>query len=166
MLRVLRWAPGVPVRTVSAAVAHAFLLALQTGARAGEICGLRWEDVRADHFVVVDGKTGRRNVPAVPTTLRVIEAMRGYDDSLVFGLEARSLDAMFRKYRTRAGLSGFTFHDTRHTAATRLAQHLHILDLCKMFGWRNPKRAMVYYNPTAGEIARRITAAAPTRSLR
>lgn len=71
MLRVLRWAPGVPVRTVSAAVAHASLLALQTGARAGEICGLRWEDLTADHFVVVDGKTGRRNVPAVPTTLRV-----------------------------------------------------------------------------------------------
>lgn len=162
MLRAMQWAPGQPVRSVSAAVAHAFLLALQTGARAGEICALRWEDVRADHFVVVDGKTGRRDVPAVPTTLRVIEAMRGYDDELVFGLKPQSLDAMFRKYRSRAKLGGFTFHDTRHTAATRLAPRLHILDLCKMFGWTNPKRAMVYYNPTAGQIAKRLTSRAIT----
>ena len=156
MLRALRWAPGQPVRSVSAAVANAFLLALQTGARAGEICGLRWSDVRADHFVVVDGKTGRREVPAVATTLRTLEAMRGFDDELVFGMKPQSLDAMFRKYRERAELSGFTFHDSRHTAATRLAQRIHVLDLCKMFGWTNPKRAMVYYNPSAGAIARRI----------
>lgn len=165
MLRALRWQRRKPVRSVSHAIANAFLLALQTGARAGEICGLKWTDVRADSFLV-DGKTGKRFVPAVPTTMQTIEAMRGYDDEFVFGLKPQSLDANFRKYRDRIGLKGFTFHDTRHTAATRLAQLLHVLDLCKMFGWTNPKRAMVYYNPKAGEIARRITGAAPSRSLR
>lgn len=157
MLRALRWGARQPVRSVSAAVANAFLLALQTGARAGELCNLRWVDVKADHFVVVDGKTGRRKVPVVATTLCTIDAMRGFDDELVLGLTPQTLDAMFRKYRVRAGLSGFTFHDSRHTAATRIAQFIHVLDLCKMFGWTNPKRAMVYYNPTAGEIARRIS---------
>jgi len=33
---------------------------------------------------------------------------------------------------------------------------LHVLDLCKMFGWANPKQAMAYYNPSAAEIAQRI----------
>ncbi|RYF02345.1 MAG: site-specific integrase [Comamonadaceae bacterium] len=155
MLRALRWHRRRPVRSVSHAVANAFLLALQTGARAGEICGLKWSDVGMDSFLV-DGKTGRRHVPAVATTMQTIEAMRGYDDEYVFGLKPQSLDVNFRKYRDRAGLSGFTFHDTRHTAATRLAQLLHVLDLCKMFGWTNPKRAMVYYNPTAKQIAQRI----------
>ncbi|EKD22548.1 MAG: integrase family protein [uncultured bacterium] len=98
--------------------------------------------------------------------MRTIERMRGYDETLVFGLKSQSLDAMFRKYRNRAGLVGFTFHDSRHTAATRLAQHLHVLDLCKMFGWTNTTRALVYYNPTAVAIGKRITAAAPTRSSR
>lgn len=156
MLRALRWQRRRPVRSVSHAIANAFLLALQTGARAGELCGLKWTDVRADCFLV-DGKTGRRYVPAVATTMQTIEAMRGYDDDFVFGLKPQSLDANFRKYRNRMGMTGFTFHDTRHTAATRLAQLIHVLDLCKMFGWSNPKRAMIYYNPTAGEIARRLS---------
>ena len=162
MLRALGWHGG-PVRSVGQAVGNAFLLALQTGCRAGEICGIRWGDV-GDGYFKVDGKTGRRDVPAVPATLRTIERMRGFDDDLVFGLKTQSLDAMFRKYRQRAGLAGFTFHDSRHTAATRLAQRLHVLDLCKMFGWTSTTRALVYYNPRAVDIAQRITAAAPTRS--
>ena len=166
MLRALRWHRRKPVRSVWHAVANAFLLALRTGARAGEICNLKWSDVGTDSFLVVDGKTGRRHVPVVPTTKQTIEAMRGYDNVYVFGFKRQSLDVNLRKYRDRIGLQGFTFHDTRHTAATRLAQLIHVLDLCKMFGWKNPKRAMVYYNPKAGEIARRITGAVPTRSLR
>ena len=165
MLRALGWSRG-PVRSVRHAVANAFLLALQTGCRAGEICGIRWEDVGTGYFKV-EGKTGKRAVPAVPTTLRTIELMRGYDEDLVFGLKSQSLDAMFRKYRQRAGMEGFTFHDSRHTAATRLAQRLHVLDLCKMFGWTNTARALVYYNPKAVEIAQRITiGAAPIQSPR
>ena len=35
-------------------------------------------------------------------------------------------------------------------------QKLHVLDLCRAFGWSNPKRAMVYYNPAAGDIAKRL----------
>ena len=60
------------------------------------------------------------------------------------------------KTRTSAEMYGFTFHDTRHTAATRIALKIPLLDLCKMFGWSDPKRAMVYYNPTASEIASRL----------
>lgn len=165
MLRALGWSRGKSARSVSQAVANAFLLALQTGARAGEICGIRWVDVQAGFFAV-DGKTGRRDVPAVPATMRTIELMRGFDDELVFGLRPQSLDAMFRKYRQRAGLEGFTFHDSRHTAATRLAQRLHVLDLCKMFGWTNTTRALVYYNPKATEIAQRTFAQAAQRTVR
>jgi len=165
MLRALGWSRG-PVRSVRHAVANAFLLALQTGCRAGEICGIRWEDVGTGYFKV-EGKTGKRAVPAVPTTMRTIELMRGYDEDLVFGLKSQSLDAMFRKYRQRAGMEGFTFHDSRHTAATRLAQRLHVLDLCKMFGWTSTTRALVYYNPKAVDIAQRITTgAAPIQSPR
>jgi len=154
MLRQLGWSRK-PVRSVSQAVANCFLLALQTGARAGELCGLRWVDVRPD-YMTVDGKTGKRDVPLTPASQRTIGLMRGFDDVLVFGLKSQSLDALFRKARTRAGLSGFTFHDSRHTAATRLAQRLHVLDLCTMFGWSNPKMAMVYYNPKASDITKRL----------
>jgi len=162
MLRSLGWSRK-PVRSVSHAVGFCFLLALQTGMRAGELCGLSWEDVFADYCRIQDGKTGRRDVPLTPTSRRTIELMRGFDDVLVFGLKSQSLDALFRKNRARAGLDGFVFHDSRHTAATRLAQRLHVLDLCKVFGWTDTTRALTYFNPTASDIAKRITGSAPTR---
>lgn len=164
MLRALGWSRG-PVRSVSHAVANCFLSALQTGMRAGELCGLRWDDVRDDYCILHTGKTktGKaRNVPLTPTARRTLELMRGYDDDLVFGLKSQTLDAMFRKYRGKAGLSGFTFHDARHTAATRLAQRLHVLELCKVFGWTSTSRVLTYFNASASDIAKRITGAAPT----
>ncbi len=107
-------------------------------------------------------KTGQgRIVPLSKSAVRNVESMRGYDYEFVFGIGEGTLDVIFRRCRERAGLSGFTFHDSRHTAATRIAQKLHLLDLCKMFGWSDPKRAMTYYNPTAEQIAVRLDAPTP-----
>lgn len=169
MLRTLGWSRRAPVRTVSQAVAHCFIAALQTGMRAGELTGLAWGDVRQDYCTLHAGrtKTGKgRQVPLTVVARRNLETLRGWDADLVFGLKPQTLDAMFRKYRGKAGLEGFTFHDSRHTAATRMAQVLHVLDLCKVFGWENTTRALTYYNPTGSDIAARLNArhgAAPTR---
>ena len=156
MLRSLGVSSSGPAREVRHAVGICFLLALRTGMRAGELCGLAWSRVFGDHALLPVTKTKPRSVPLSRKAIRTIERMRGWDDELVFGLKPSTLDAMFRKYRERAGLSGFTFHDSRHTAATMLSRHLDVLDLCKMFGWSNPKQALVYYNPTAAQIAARI----------
>lgn len=75
---------------------------------------------------------------------------------MVFGVASATLDALYRRARDRAGLSGFTFHDARHTAATRMASQLHILDLCKVFGWKNTSQALTYYNPKAADIAAKL----------
>jgi integrase len=148
---------GEPARTVSQSVAVCFLVALCTGMRAGELCGLRWEDMRerygTAHNVKAIERGVSRDVPLTAVARRLIDRMRGWDDELVFGLSAQTLDALFRRARKRAGYSDFTFHDSRHTAATRLARKLHILDLCKMFGWTKTDQALTYYNPTAEQIA-------------
>ena len=78
--------------------------------------------------------------------------MRGWDVATVCGLKSQTLDALFRRYRDRAGLAGFTFHDARHTAATRLARKVDVLTLCKIMGWRSTTQALVYFNPRAGDI--------------
>lgn len=149
-----------PIRTVSQAVAVCFLVALESGMRAGELCGLTWERVRGTYVQLTAAtKSGKpREVALTPTAQALIARMKGWDEVLVFGLQSQSLDALFRKARGRAKLEGFTFHDGRHTAATRLAPKLHVLDLCKMFGWTNPKMAMRYYNATAADIAARLAA--------
>lgn len=157
VLRALGY--GGPVRSVSQAVAGAFLLALSAGMRAGEISGLTWDRVRVDHLVLPMTKNGTpRDVPLSKVGRRIVESMRGWDSDLVFGVGAQTLSTLFRRARDRAGLDGFTFHDSRHTAATRLALsgRVDALLLCKIMGWKNPKMAMVYFNPTASQIAGRL----------
>jgi integrase len=156
MLRALGYVPTAPVRSVNQSVAVALLLALRSGMRAGELCGLEWSRVHDGWCRLPTTKTTPRDVPLTPKAMRLVGKMRGFDRVRVFGLKVQSLDTLFRRARDQSGLSGFVFHDSRHTAATWLAQRLHVLDLCKMFGWANPKQAMAYYNPSAAEIARRI----------
>lgn len=163
MLRAMGHKSHGRVTEVRQAVALCFLVALRTGMRAGELCGLTWDRVRDDYVILPITKTTPRNVPVEPRTRYLMERLRGWDELLVFGVKAPSLDALFRRYRARCGLSGFTFHDARHTAATRLAQRLDVLDLCKVMGWKNTGQALVYYNPTASEIASRIARAKPGR---
>ncbi|MFU2052873.1 tyrosine-type recombinase/integrase [Bordetella hinzii] len=157
ILREMRYDPKSRVASTTAAVAHCMLLALRTGMRAGELCGLRWEQVHDQHCHLPQTKSDRpRDVPLSTKARRILARMKGWDDDFVFGLKTASLDALFRKYRERAGLEGFTFHDTRHTAATMISKNIDVLDLCKMFGWTDPKMAMVYYNPHASSIAARL----------
>lgn len=137
-----------------------FLLALETGMRLSEICELEWDRVKLDkHFVYLrETKNGRaREVPCSVTACEIIRGRIGIDAKRVFSYSAKYASSDFMKARIKAELFEFTFHDTRHTAATRIAQKLPLLDLCKMFGWVDPKRAMIYYNPTSTEIAARLS---------
>lgn len=156
ILSVLGYRFG-PVRSVPQAVGACFVVALNTGMRAGELCGLTWDRVHLDYCRLLMTKNGQpRDVPLTSRAYKAIETLRGWDDERVFGLAASVLDMSFRRARFKAGLNGFTFHDSRHTAATLLAPRMDVLDLAKMFGWRNVNQAMVYYNPTATQIKSRI----------
>lgn len=169
MLGEMGYSPRLPIRTVSQAAAVCFLMALRSGMRAGELCGLTWDRV-FDGYCRTPHKNGRsattlRDVPLTAKAERLVKRMKGWDQELVFCLKSATLDSLFRRYRDRAGLSGFTFHDSRHTAATWVAARMKsnglpaqqaLLDLCKMFGWTKLDQALTYYNPSAADIAKRI----------
>jgi integrase len=154
-------------RTVSQAVACCFLLALRTGMRAAELCGLTWDRVHDGYCILPMTKNGKkREVPLTPKALAIIELMHGFDPHRVFGVTTQTLDALFRRARVRSGMEGFTFHDSRHTAATWIAGRMRsngiaaqqaVFDLCRMFGWTKIDQALVYYNAKASDIAKRIT---------
>jgi len=158
MLTAMRYSPKKPIRTLTGAMAVCFLLAMRTGMRAGELCGLKWDRVYDGYCHLPVTKTTPRDVPLTRKAMRLIDKMRSFDDMLVLGgLKTATLDARFRDLRDQAGLEGFTFHDTRHNAATWMAKKVDVLTLCEIFGWTNPKMAMVYYNPTAADIAKQLS---------
>jgi integrase len=162
MCRALGYRHFGPVVSVQGAVAVCFLVALRTGMRAGELCGMRWEQVRPGFVVLPVTKTRPREVPLDPRAEALIGRMRGFDPGgLVFGVASATLDTLFRRARVKAGLSGFVFHDARHTAATRLAKRVEVLTLCKIFGWASTTQALTYYNPSAGDLRAAIMKKAP-----
>lgn len=164
MLRAMGYRKNAHAVSAGQAVAVCWLVAMRTGMRAGELCGLTWDRVFDDYCHLPMTKNGTpRDVPLSRRAKVLVEQMRGWDEILVFGLKSASLDALFRKYRERCGLSGFTFHDSRHTAATMLARKMGVLDLCRMFGWKDTKQALTYFNSDASSIARLIDNASTPR---
>ena len=164
--KVLR-ALGYPAKRLPRNIAaYAFLLALRTGMRQGELAKMKWADMLVDS-VIVDGKSRDkqflREVPLTPQALRVIEAMRGQHEELVFGTTAKKIDVHFRNARKRAKLKGFTFHDSRHTAATWIGRSglIELMELCKAFGWKDTNQAMTYFNPTGSDTAKKLNRRKP-----
>ena len=148
---------GDDLTTATARAHHAFLFAIETAMRAGEIVGLTWDAIiladRVAHLPIT--KNGLpRDVPLSSEAVRLLEALPVSEP--VFGLTSRQLDVLWRKVRDRAGVSGLTFHDARHEAITRLARRVDVLDLARIVGHKNISQLMTYYDATAGEIAERL----------
>jgi integrase len=158
VLKHLDYTKDMPVRSISCACGFAFLFALRTGMRAGEICGLTWANVKDDYCILPVTKTTPRNVPLSKKSKLILERMKGFDKDYVFGIKANTLDAMFRRARNRAKLEGFTFHDARHTAATWMVNSgkVNVLELCLIFGWSSTSMALTYYNPRVSDLSKKL----------
>ncbi|ODU08015.1 MAG: hypothetical protein ABS84_15000 [Rubrivivax sp. SCN 71-131] len=162
ILRTLRHRRGRPT-TMKSIVALALLLALRTGMRAGELTGMRWALVGSHGVRLPDTKNGSaREVPLSRKAMQLVERARGLDDVLVLPVGTQTLDALFRAARDAAGIEGLRWHDSRHTAATRIGAtvgqpgRLSFPEFVAMFGWRDPRNAMVYVNPSAAALAGKL----------
>lgn len=189
------------------AVGRALCFALETGMRAGEICGLREGDIVGNVAILHDTKNGTpRHVPLSKRALEILAEQRGAAwkaDTLgsgeyghrkpltsrvaqqveqtgapgrsgvrfaprqtvgvaphpltLFGLTPATLDAHFREIRKRAGLEDIHFHDSRRTAATRLAKILNPYELSRMLGHKNLNMTLnTYYKDDPQQIAEKL----------
>lgn len=161
MLATLGYEEGQPPTTSSAEVAYMLLLSLETGMRAGELNGLHWQHVHLEQRYVHLPHTKNGSARDVPLSTRAVQLLQvlaaARRHQVVFGVKPGTRDALWRRARDKCKLSR-TFHDARHTAATRIgrAGRLSVLEFCAMFGWRDPRMAMVYFNPTASDLAARL----------
>ena len=107
------------------------LIALCTGARLGEVKGLRWPDISCKRKTVTFRETKNKDTRTIPITDRVVERLtdlskiRRIDSELVFprydGVRPKSIRAAWDSAIAEAGIKDFRFHDLRHTAASYLA---------------------------------------------
>ncbi len=143
-------------------IAIAFLLAIETGMRAGELCSLHWTDVRERTVHLNKTKNyDERFVPLSAGAVALFAKMRGRDENRVFTFSSATLDTMFRKARSKVEkkipkISSLHFHDTRHEACTQLSGKLTVLELARVIGHRDLKSLLIYYNPTPEELAAKL----------
>lgn len=147
---------GSTPETASQRVAVAFLFALETAMRAGEILGLTWADVREKSVTLPRTKNGDRREVPLSTRARELLAELPAGKPTVFDLNAGSRDALFRKAVKRAQIPDLHFHDARSEAIFRLSKKLDVLELARMIGHRDIASLMFYYRTTAEELADKL----------
>lgn len=139
-----------PPRSQREKVAWAFLFALETAMRCGEICKLAAADIRNDLAHLRETKNGDdRFVPLSGEARRLLALVE-----LPLGVSSAQVDALYRKYRP-AEFAHIRFHDTRHEALSRMARKIsNPMTLAKISGHKDIKILLnTYYNPKGEDLA-------------
>ncbi|NII54347.1 site-specific integrase [Luteibacter sp. SG786] len=149
---------GYAVHTATQRTVMAFLLALETAMRAGEILSLRWKYVDLKKRVAHLPKTkngDERDVPLSTTAVTILKAFPT-DQDPIFALGDRERDALWRKVMKKAAVDDLHFHDSRAEAIWALSKKLDVLQLARAIGHRDLKSLMIYYNESAEDMAKRL----------
>lgn len=136
-------------------VAVAFLFAIETAMRAGELLQMKPGRYDLDRRVARLEMTKNGRPREVPLSGRACELLSLLPTGQ-FTVSSATLSTLFRKYSRLAGVEGLTFHDTRHEAVTRLSKIFNVLELARVVGHSNPKQLMTYYNESAEDLAKRF----------
>jgi integrase len=135
------------------------LTALATGLRRGELLALKWADVSlgADAGITVRGATAKsgltRHVPLHDEVAAVLRAWRtctpDQPDNFVFpgpqGEQMTTLKTAWAKMATAADLDDFTFHDLRHSFASKLVQRgVDLIVVSRLLGHADIKMTLRY----------------------
>lgn len=134
--------------------------ALETGARRGEILALEWKGIN------LQSQTARlsitktdvpRILPLSPACLAMLKALPRSIEGRVFPITIEALKQAYERAVVRADIDGFTFHDLRHDALTRLAKlGLNILELRAISGHTSANMLQRYVNIDPEALAHKL----------
>lgn len=110
-------------------ISLAYLLAVWTGQRKGDLLRLTWTAFDGQHIRLRQSKTGKSVVIPVSSDLKAALDAASKDKHAVTILTTTKgtpwtsdgFDTEWQKVRAKAKVTGLTFHDLRGTAVTRLA---------------------------------------------
>jgi integrase len=148
------------------------VLALDSGARQGELFGLRWQDVDLGagriairrslaergttlRFKEPKSEAGRRSIAIAPATCALLASLRGArgPGDLVFSdrkggplRKSNFFQRVWKPLLQQAGLAGIRFHDLRHTSASwLLSEGVSIRAVAARLGHANPAITLRVY---------------------
>jgi len=106
------------------------LIAITTGARRGELLGLRWSDIDFERQTAYVQTTKNGQPKVLPLTDDVVREMTKFkqqDSSLIFNSKVKPdkafhFNKQWQRALNEAEVDNFRFHDLRHTTASYLAQ--------------------------------------------
>ena len=119
---------------------QAIRLLIYTGARHGEVVGLRWEWVQPPRLMLPDSKTGAKIVYLNRQAHAVLDAMPNKADTgLVFpsvrGDKPIALSPIWHEIRRHAALPDVRLHDLRHSfASIAIADGISLVVIGKLLG--------------------------------
>lgn len=164
LLLALGYRKGAFPATAWQETAVTYMLALETAMRQGEIYNLQWECVHLEKRYVhlPDTKNGTsRDVPLSSVAIELLHIMKPQKAGRVFKTRQASAGQIFRRACVLAKIENLHFHDTRHEALTRMAKTFDMMTLARISGHRDPRSLFVYYNPTAEELASKLSPSSP-----
>lgn len=152
VLRFLGYRRGARPESKYQEVALAFMIALATGMRAGEVLKVCPEKLRADTFVLRESKTDPyARVPLTPRGRRLCGLVERWT------IDGKLLDAVFRKAMNATLVEDLRFHDSRASALTWLSRKLDPWALARISRHKDINILLrTYYRATPEEIAARL----------
>jgi integrase len=149
-------ADGLSATTAMQRTGLAFLFALETAMRAGEILGLQWVDVREKSVRLPLTKNGDAREVPLSVRAREILALLPKGGPNVFSLAQATRDVLWRRAVQATKIQDLHFHDARAEAIWRLSKKLDVMELARVIGHRNLSSLLLYYNASADELADRL----------
>lgn len=138
----------------------AIKLAIETAMRRGNIRHLRWQDINLERRTIrlEETKTVAHTVPLSTAAIEVLRSLPRRLDGKVFSWsKAGSITHAFAAARARAGIKNMRYHDLRHEALSRLAEHgFDVTHLAAVSGHKSWAALKRYVNLRAEDVARKM----------
>ena len=135
-------------------------LALETGARRGEIQRLRWENInlKKSTAFLLDTKNGEdREIPLSNTAIHILLAQPRNLNGRVFDIQPDSITKAFRRVCDSASINDLWFHDLRHEATSRFFEKgLDIMEVSSITGHKDLRMLRNYTHLKAENLVEKI----------
>jgi len=161
-----RLQPGEQERLLTAAkeyggfIEDLILLALETGARRGELVNLQWASINLlkRTAILSDTKNGDdREVPLSSAAIELIKRQPHHITGLLFPIRGDSVTQAFSRVCKNAKIKDLRFHDLRHEATSRFfEQGFETMEVSAITGHKDLAMLKRYTHLKAEDLAKRL----------